>query len=116
MHCTTLVWGWAVIGLLSLLPVQASVTVYNTNPYSMTSTASAANYTAPAYSDSTNLTAPTLPNPLPATNFALQVGASNTSQGGLSIPIPGTFYGFSVEMSVADQVCEFISPICPSKC
>ncbi|KAF7981203.1 hypothetical protein HWV62_34531 [Athelia sp. TMB] len=84
--------------------LQASVTVYNTNPYSMTLTASAANYTAPAYSDTSNLTAPTLPNPLPSTNFALQVGASNTSQGGLSIPIPGTFYGFSVEMSVANQV------------
>ncbi|KAF7985563.1 hypothetical protein HWV62_3829 [Athelia sp. TMB] len=105
MHNRSLVWVLA--GLVCVLQVHAAVTVYSQIPFgdsTKTATASAANETANAYYDSTQLTAPALPDDLPATSFTLQLGATNTSQGGLSIAIPGTFYGFSVEMSVANEI------------
>ncbi|KAF7967357.1 hypothetical protein HWV62_34635 [Athelia sp. TMB] len=105
MHRRALVWGLA--GLVAVLQVHASVTVYSQVPFgdsTATATASAANETANAYYDPTQLTAPALPDPLPATSFTLQLGASNTTQANLSMAIPGTFYGFSVEMSVANQI------------
>ncbi|KAJ7133419.1 hypothetical protein C8R44DRAFT_870817 [Mycena epipterygia] len=43
--------------------------------------------------------------PAPATSFALSVPSVNTSVPGLSIPVPGTFFGFSIEMSVITQLC-----------
>lgn len=109
MRCGTLAWGLA--GLLGVSQVHAAVTVYNQIPYgaSASSSAAGAGKTANAYADSVQLTAPALPNPLPPTTFDLTLGTNNNSQNGLSIPIPGSFYGFSIEMSVVNQVGEFMS-------
>jgi hypothetical protein len=69
-----------------------------------TSAADAANYTGAAAYDPTVLVAPPIPNPAPPKTFFLQLPSSNTSQGGLSILQKGSFYGFSIEMSVVNQV------------
>lgn len=51
------------------------------------------------------LTPPDVPNPPIATNFQLQVPGSGAATN-LSIPqFPG-FMGFSVEMSVMNQICK----------
>ena len=99
---------WALLALVYIADVQASVTVYSQVPFrEFTKTVSAAltNYTAHAMYDPVILNPPTLP-PLPSTQFSLTLGASSTTQGGLSGAVPGSFWGFSVEMSVADQLCE----------
>ncbi|KZP13253.1 glycoside hydrolase family 79 protein [Athelia psychrophila] len=87
--------------------VHASVTVYSQAPFKgSTSTApvTSASAVPNAYNDPNQLTAPALPSSLPATSFNLQLAANNGSVAALSIPIPGSFYGFSVEMSVSNQI------------
>ncbi|KIM82034.1 glycoside hydrolase family 79 protein [Piloderma croceum F 1598] len=99
---------WLLISFWSLLyldTVWASVTVYSQLPLGQaTATAAAANYTGAAAYDPTVLNPPPIPDPAPGTQPFIQLFNSNTSQGGLSIPISGSFYGFSIEMSVANQV------------
>lgn len=101
---------WLLISLWSLLyldTVWASVTVYSQLPLGQaTVTAAAANYTGAAAYDPTVLNPPPIPNPAPGTQPFIQLFNSNTSQSRLSIPISGSFYGFSIEMSVANQVRE----------
>jgi hypothetical protein len=83
-----------------------AVTIYypkGQSPLS-TSTASAnpANYTGSAAYDPTVLIAPDLPNPLPPTQFNIQLTTGAIAN--LSIPQSGGFFGFSVEFSVLNQV------------
>jgi hypothetical protein len=86
---------------------QAGVTVYGQLPLGQaTMSAASANYTGAAAYDSTVLNAPAIPNPAPPTQPSIQLFSSNTSQGGLSIPLHGSFFGFSIEMSVVNQVRE----------
>ncbi|KAF8519367.1 glycoside hydrolase family 79 protein [Hysterangium stoloniferum] len=66
-----------------------------------TATASSPTPTHAAY-DSTVLTPPPVPNPNIPTNYVLQLLSGGMD--GLSIPQTGSFVGFSVELSVADQV------------
>ena len=91
----------------------ASVTVWSQRPMAgqptSTASAAAANYTGAAAYDPTLLNAPAIPDPTPPDTFFLQLGPTNTTQGGLSILLPGTFFGFSIEMSVVNQVCEYFS-------
>jgi hypothetical protein len=98
---------WALLALVHIAEVHASVTVYSQVPYNeFTKTASAAlaTYTAHAMYDPTNLNPPPLPVPPPATQFSLTLQATSAQQGGLSQAVSGTFWGISVEMSVANQV------------
>ncbi|KAJ6595642.1 hypothetical protein DFH09DRAFT_144191 [Mycena vulgaris] len=81
----------------------ASVTVYGQIPIGITSALSATATVAAAY-NTTVLNPPEVPDPAPATSFTLTVPSTNTSVTGLSIPIKGTFYGFSIEMSVITQL------------
>ncbi|KAJ7927457.1 glycoside hydrolase family 79 protein [Mycena leptocephala] len=77
----------------------ASVTVYGQIPLGVTS-ALAATATRPAAYNDTVLDPPPVPDPPPATSFTLTLQSLNTSvSSGLSIPIKGTFFGFSIEMS-----------------
>ncbi|KAH8831859.1 glycoside hydrolase family 79 protein [Flagelloscypha sp. PMI_526] len=52
--------------------------------------------------NSTPLVPPGLPNPMP--NLAPFIQLSNNVPPGISIPLPSAFLGFSIEMSVANQV------------
>lgn len=101
--------AWIFGAVVYTSQVGASVTVYSQLPFGeATSTgAAAANYTGAAAYDPTILKAPGIPNPAPGNQFNLQLAASNTSQNGLSIAQSGSFLGFSIEMSVANQVREY---------
>lgn len=84
----------------------AAVTVYGQTPLGVTLTGPAGStYTGlPAY-DTTTLTPPVI-NPLPGPYF-LQLTSDVNAVGGVSIPMKGTFIGFSIEVSVVNQIREF---------
>ncbi|KAL1943311.1 hypothetical protein VTO73DRAFT_4386 [Trametes versicolor] len=90
--------------LAALGGVQA-VTVYGQTPLvTATSLAPGASYTGLAAYDTRILDPPPLPEPRPPTQFGIQLSATSNNVQGLSIPLSGAFYGFSVEMSVVTQV------------
>ncbi|KAJ4489869.1 glycoside hydrolase family 79 protein [Lentinula aciculospora] len=87
----------------SLLGLSTAVTVYyapGQNPFSTTS-ADVSSYTGAAAYNPTTIDPPALPDPMPSLslNFNIQTNAP-----GLSITQSGAFMGFSIEMSVANQV------------
>ena len=92
---------------------QASVTVYYQSgaqaalSASATRTGATANYTGAAAYNPTILNAPPPPGSqaLP-TQFSIQL--NNAVPPGASIQQNGSFFGFSIEMSVVNQVCKFI--------
>ncbi|KIM41886.1 glycoside hydrolase family 79 protein [Hebeloma cylindrosporum] len=96
--------------LLFLSAIQrcsASITVYYQNGQTplatASSTASSANYTGPIAYSPVVLNAPAPPGASAfPTNFALQM--SSPVPSGASIPQNGSFFGFSIEMSVVNQV------------
>lgn len=87
----------------------AEVTVYNHPALSLyhtgssTSAAADASFTGLAAYDPTVLNPPAVPNPAPPTNFDIRL---TNGIAGLSIPQSGNFLGFSIEMSVVNQVRE----------
>ncbi|KAJ7266877.1 glycoside hydrolase superfamily [Mycena haematopus] len=97
---------FALWGLWLLDVAAASVTVYGQIPMGISSALSSTATPAAAY-DTTILDPPPVPDPAPPTSFVLtlQSLASTVSSGVLSIPINGTFLGFSIEMSVITQLC-----------
>ena len=58
------------------------------------------------------LQAPPLPVPLPPTAFTVALANQAQHVTNLSIPQRGDFYGFSIEMSVVEQVSKWSRPIC----
>ncbi|KAJ3856578.1 glycoside hydrolase family 79 protein [Lentinula lateritia] len=90
-----------------LLGISAAVTIYyapGQNPFSTTS-ADASSYTGAAAYNPTTIDPPALPDPLPSLSLDFNIQSNPT---GLSITQSGAFMGFSVEMSVANQICESI--------
>lgn len=83
-----------------------AVTVYGQVPLGATQTLQpGALYTGlPAY-DPTTLTPPVI-DPLPGP-YSLQLTSDVNAVGGVSIPVNGTFFGFSIEVSVVNQIREF---------
>ena len=67
-----------------------------------TSATAAASFTPAAY-QTTTLNRPALPNPMPALTFPAQLFSGGMAN--MSIPQKGDFMGFSIEMSVATQMC-----------
>lgn len=106
--------------LCSLAIAEASVTVYNqvplgqqstSTPFASTETAAPEPAQTGAYSglaayDPTTWPPPALPNPAPSMQFPIFLLPAADQVGGLSIKIPASFFGFSIEMSVATQHCE----------
>jgi hypothetical protein len=70
----------------------------------LTGTAAAATYTGSAAYDPSALQAPAPPNPPVPTNQVIQLYSGGMN--GLSIPQPGAFFGFSIEMTAATNICE----------
>ncbi|KZT00169.1 glycoside hydrolase family 79 protein [Laetiporus sulphureus 93-53] len=94
-----------------LLSTADAVTVYDQFPLSASAASStvgdsipAATYTAAAAYDPTVLNPPPIPDPPPSTQFVLQLHNDAGDVQGLSTPLSGALLGFSIEMSVADQV------------
>jgi len=94
---------------LSLVGTAGALTTYGQVPLaSLTATAAIPTLTpnqSAAY-DTTYLTPPTIPQDgtAPATTFNLALAATNASVYNISIMQHGSFYGFSVEMSVISQL------------
>ncbi|KAF9458514.1 glycoside hydrolase family 79 protein [Collybia nuda] len=94
-------WG------LCILNTARAVTVYGQIPLGQTSTASGPEATQKsllAAYDETLLTPPPLPNDRAPTAFTLNLQANNATVPNLSIMQHGSFYGFSIEMSVITQL------------
>lgn len=90
--------------LLVIGIAHASVTIYGPHvqqPYG-TVMATSGSYTGAASYDDVILTPPPLPNPLPPTSFEVQLQTGAVP--GLSIPQHGSFFGFSIELSVVTTV------------
>lgn len=68
-------------------------------------TAPSSNFTTLAAYDQTVLTPPAIPNPAIPTSVPVQLQSSGVTSN-ISVPINGAFFGISIEMSVANQVCE----------
>lgn len=81
------------------IPLGMSVTATST------SSNAAASYTGAAAYNPTVLKPPPVPNPGPG-NFDIQLPSTGGIPG-MSIPLAGSFFGFSVEFSVANQVCAY---------
>lgn len=95
--------------LLTLLALAAScrgqVKIYYAPGETPTSAASAAtaSFTGSTAYNPATLNPPPVPDPLPPMSF--DVPMKNGETEGLSIKLGGNFMGFSIEMSVANQVC-----------
>ncbi|KAF7358218.1 Glyco-hydro-79C domain-containing protein [Mycena venus] len=81
---------------------QAEITVYHDNNQAAFTTAPGAQYTGPAAYNPTSLTPPPLPSPTVLTT--IPVNLQNAGTPNLSIKQKGSFFGFSIEMSVTNQV------------
>ena len=79
-----------------------------THTTSTIGTAAFATYTAAAEFDATSLTPPAVPTPAIPTAVPVQLPSSGGFSNS-SAPVNGGFFGFSVEMSVSNQVCELSS-------
>ncbi|KAK7018564.1 Glyco-hydro-79C domain-containing protein [Favolaschia claudopus] len=90
--------------LLLASSIHAEITVYHQQDQqaAFATTASGATYTGVAAYNPTQLVAPPVPSPAVLTNIPINLQQSGTP--GLSIKHKGRFFGFSVEMSVANQV------------
>ncbi|KAH9886697.1 hypothetical protein C8Q73DRAFT_714970 [Cubamyces lactineus] len=110
--------SFVLLSLASLCThVLASVTIYgqqgitmpsgiaSTDAASATSAASDTSWLSnlAAYNNVT-LQAPPLPDPMPSLAFGIQLLNNAQDVAGLSVPQKGSFMGFSIEMSVVDQV------------
>ena len=99
---------------LQILPSNAQITVYYVEGQrplgSATATAASTNYTGSAAYNPTVLQAPPPPGAAAMpTNFAIELSTSVPQ--GASILQSGNFFGFSIEMSVVNQVCEWIAAL-----
>lgn len=99
--------------VVALLDLVRCVTVYGptgaiglSTSASGSTTASSATYTqdSSAAYNQVVLQAPSVPVPGPSTQFSLQLQNNAQNVAGISIAQSGGFYGFSIEMSVVDQI------------
>ncbi|KAJ3476918.1 hypothetical protein NLI96_g10822 [Meripilus lineatus] len=67
-------------------------------------------YTPPAFKTLV-LTPPPVPDPKPPMQFGVQLESKAENVMGLSIPLSGAFYGFSIEMSIVNQVSECLDSV-----
>lgn len=91
--------------LLSAFSVHAEITVYYAPgqvPF-VTTSAAASDYTGVAAYNPTTLLPPPVPTPAVPSSFPVALRTGGTP--GASIPQLGSFVGFSIEMSVSNQVC-----------
>jgi hypothetical protein len=99
----------------ALSAVHAAVTVYYQIPLGLENATLSPNptdYSGPAAYNPTTLIPPPVPTPAIQNQFGVQL--TNGGVPGLSINQHGSFFGFSVEMSVANQVRECRSFFCLS--
>ncbi|KAF8900144.1 glycoside hydrolase family 79 protein [Gymnopilus junonius] len=103
----------ALLVLFSLLPTSNAVTVYyqaGTQAAMAAAASPTGNYTGPAAYSPVTLAAPAPPGPTAfPTQFSLQL--TNAVPQNASVAQNGSFFGFSIEMSVVNQVIGFNSTV-----
>lgn len=94
---------YGVFGKTTTVPVPSGTDIPTTTT-SYVTTSGPARFTSLAAYNDVYLLPPPIPSPAPATAFTINVPNSASNVIGLSIPQAGTFFGFSIEMSVATQL------------
>ncbi|KAJ7464342.1 hypothetical protein FB451DRAFT_1138730 [Mycena latifolia] len=94
----------ALILAFTLVPCRCEITIYHANNQAAFATTSvpAAQYTGAEAYNPTTLIPPPVPTPAIASTIPVQF--QNAGTPGLSVPQSGAFMGFSIEMSVTNQV------------
>ncbi|KAJ6513514.1 hypothetical protein DFH09DRAFT_999118 [Mycena vulgaris] len=88
---------------LTLVPCHCEITIYHANDQAAFATSvPAAQYTGAQAYNPTTLIPPPVPTPALASTIPVQLQSAGTP--GLSVPQLGAFMGFSIEMSVTNQV------------
>jgi len=96
------------ITLIFPASTRAQITVYGQIPLAQTLSASDPTATTLAAYNDTMLVPPPIPLPPPPNVYTLQLQRDASAVTGLSMPHVGaSFFGFSIEMSVINQVCEY---------
>jgi len=103
---------FSLVLLCTTLSTVRAVTVYGQVPLAQMSSTATSSGAAPAVTlgayNSTTLNPPIIPNPPPARQYTLQLPRDAGLVNGLSIPhVGGSFWGFSLEMSILNQVCAY---------
>lgn len=96
---------YGVFGKTTTVPVPSGADIPTTTTSYVTTNGPARFTSLAAYND-VYLLPPPIPSPAPATAFTINVPNSASNVVGLSIPQAGTFFGFSIEMSVATQLSQ----------
>ncbi|OJT10820.1 Beta-glucuronidase [Trametes pubescens] len=94
---------YGVFGKTTTVPVQSGTDIPTTTTSYLTTHGPARFTSLAAYND-VYLPPPPIPSPAPDTAFTVNIPNSASNVVGLSIPQAGTFFGFSIEMSVATQL------------
>lgn len=93
-----------------LAEISLAVTVYQVPLHAgaptSTSSAPGASTTVAAAYDPTVLTPPPIPSPAPPLQFSVQLSTGTANVSALPISSGASFLGFSIEMSVTEQVRE----------
>ncbi|TFK83593.1 glycoside hydrolase family 79 protein [Polyporus arcularius HHB13444] len=105
VHADVTIYG--LLGQTTAAPVQTGTATGTTQQSATTSfvtTHGPPQYTELAAYNNIYMEPPAIPNPPPANQFAIGVPTDATLMNGLSIKQSGTFFGFSIEMSVVNQL------------
>ena len=98
---------YGLFGSTTAAPIQSAGASTATAPTTtFVTTAGPPSYTGLAAYNPIYYEPPAIPSPAPANQFAIGVPSDQNLLSGISIPLPGTFFGFSIEMSVANQLSE----------
>ena len=110
MKCRSLPSIFFSLGALFFSSSKAVTVYYEPGQAALTATATgaAANYTGAAAYNPTTLIAPSPPG-LQAMPTQFSVQLNNAPPAGVSIQQRGSFFGFSIEMSVVNQVGKYIT-------
>lgn len=101
---------YGLTGQTTLAPVLSGSVTSANGPLttSFVTTPGAPQYTGLAAYNPVYMVPPPIPSPAPANQFTINVPSDATLMNGLSVPQQGNFFGFSIEMSVANQLSESI--------
>ena len=110
VHADVTVYG--LLGQTTAAPVQTGTATTQTSATtSFVTTHGPPQYTELAAYNNVYMVPPAIPSPPPANQFAIGVPSDAALMNGLSIKQSGTFFGFSIEMSVVNQLREFLSRV-----
>lgn len=99
---------YGLTGQTTLAPVVSGTVISASGPSttSFVTTPGPPQYTGLAAYNPVYMVPPPIPSPAPANQFTIDVPSDAKLINGLSVPQQGSFFGFSIEMSVANQLSE----------